>query len=134
MEKYIQEEDLTVFGNRVETFPLGIKEAFDSLVKVFGPNRDYYGVSWFAEDGRVIYYSAVSEAFKDEAKKYDHEQLTLPKGEYLTAAIYNWMSKTDCIKDVFHQLMAGTNPTINSPCIEWYKSDDEMLCMVKIKR
>ena len=41
-----QQEDITVFGVRVETFPDGIKEAFDSLMSIFGNNRSYYGISW----------------------------------------------------------------------------------------
>jgi hypothetical protein len=131
MEKYIQDVDLTLFGVQVNTFPLGIMEAFDGLAKVFGFERPYYGVSWFAEDGQIKYYSMVSEAFKDEAKKYSYEQLTMPKGEYQTSTVFNWMSKLDCIKDVFNELMQGKSPTQSSPCIEWYKSDDEMLCMVK---
>jgi hypothetical protein len=131
MENYIQEVDLTLLGVQVETFPLGIKEAFDSLVRVFGFSRPYYGVSWIAEDGRIEYYAITAEGFKDEAKEYNYTKLSMPKGEYLAKTVFDWMSKTDRIKEVFDELTAGTCPRATNPCIEYYKSDDEMVCMVK---
>lgn len=45
MKLYTQTEDLTVIGVQVKTFPVGIKEAFGSLMKTLGNDRDYYGIS-----------------------------------------------------------------------------------------
>lgn len=73
-----------------------------------------------------------NEVFPDEGKRYNYEFLIIiEKGEYQTEAVHNWLSKTDCIKDVSHYLMANNKPDKDHPCIEWYKSDEEMLCMVK---
>ena len=132
MELYQQTEDLTVIGVQVESFPNGIKEAFGSLMKTFGSDRAYYGVSWMDENDSVKYYAMAREAFPGEGKPYNYESLTIEKGEYQTEAIHNWLSNIDCIKDVFHNLMANNKPAKNHPCIEWYKSDEEMLCMVKV--
>ena len=71
-------------------------------------------------------------AFNGEADKYQYEKLLISKGEYHTETIYNWLSKVDSIKDIFNRLMPDNRPDKNHPCIEWYKSDDEMLCMVKV--
>ena len=35
MEKIILDNDINVFGTQVKTFPMGIGEAFDKLVKMF---------------------------------------------------------------------------------------------------
>jgi hypothetical protein len=131
MELYQQSEDITVIGIHVITFPDGIKEAFESLMKVFGSERDYYGISWMDENNNVIYYAMAGEIFQDEGKQYDYESLTVTKGVYKTETLHNWLSKTDCIKNIFHDLMGEGKPDQNNPCIEWYKSDEEMLCMIK---
>jgi len=131
MKIYQQQEDMTVFGVHVKTFPNGIKEAFDILMSTFGNNRPYYGISWLDENDLVEYYAMLPEAFKGEVNKYHYEKLIIIKGEYHTETIYNWLGKLDSIKDVFHGLMPDNRPDKNHPCVEWYKSDDEMLCMVK---
>lgn len=132
MEIYHQQEDITVFGVHVKTFPNGIKEAFDLLVTEFGKDRSYYGISWMEENDEVIYYAMVPEAFKGEANKYHYEKLLISKGDYRTETIFNWLDKVDSIKDVFSRLMPNGRPDKNRPCVEWYKSDDEMLCMIKV--
>ena len=43
----------------------------------------------------------------------------------------DWLSKTSSIKDVFHELVDSGQPNKNNPCIEWYQSDEVMVCMVK---
>jgi hypothetical protein len=132
MKLYKQTEDIKVIGVQVKTFPNGIKEAFDNLMKTFGSDRDYYGVSWMDESDNVKYYAMAREVFPEEGKQKNYEFLTVEKGEYQTKTIHNWLSKTDSIKDVFHNLMGNNKPDKNHPCIEWYKSDEEMLCMVKL--
>ena len=131
MQNYDQQEDLLLLGIKVESFPLGIKEAFESLMRTFGANRSYYGISWCFDASTIEYYATVQEAFTGEAKKFNYKKLTIPKGLYHTATIVDWLGKTDCIKDVFNELTAGSRPTESRPCIEWYKSDHEMLCMIK---
>ena len=132
MAVYKQPDDIKVIGIAVKTFPHGIKEAFDSLMKTLGTERSYYGVSWMDERNNVIYYAMAAESFPGEEKLHGYESLIIEKGEYKTEAIYNWLSKTDSIKDIFHHLMGNDTPDKNHPCIEWYQSDDEMLCMIRV--
>jgi hypothetical protein len=132
MKLYTQTEDIKVIGVQVKTFPNGIKEAFGGLMKTFGSDRDYYGVSWMDERDSIKYYAMARAVFPEEAKQKNYESLTIAKGEYQTETIHNWLSKTDGIKDVFHNLMGNNKPDKNHPCVEWYKSDEEMLCMVRL--
>ena len=134
MEKYILPDDVKVFGIQVKSFPDGIGEAFDSLVKILpgGFNRSYYGISYM-KDGAMVYIAAAEEKDKGEAQKYNCERYTVEKGEYLTETLKDWRKKTDCIGDMFHRMMRDSHVDKTKPCVEWYKNDDEMLCMVRSK-
>lgn len=131
MELYHQTENITVTGILVKDFPDKIKEAFDSLWKKLGNNRDYFGISWMDENNKVVYYAMAREAFAGEGRLQGYELFTIEKGNYKTELITDWMNKTDSIKDVFHALLGNSTTGAGNPCIEWYKSDKEMLCMVK---
>ena len=136
MEKLTIPHDLKVFGVHVNTFPNGISDAFDALIKRIpnGEKRSYYGISDMSEDGRILYYAAAEEKFEGEGKKYNCDIYIVKKGEYLTVTLNNWRKKTDSIKDVFEAMMSDERIDKTNPCIEWYKNNDEMLCMVKLNK
>lgn len=137
METYSISHDLKVFGFRVKTFPMGIGEAFEELMKKLPPgdNRSYYGIS-YCVDKEIVYNATAEEKVEGEGGKYSYETFTIEKGEYITETIDNWQQKTHCIKDVFAEMMKderidNTKPVI---CVEWYKNMSEMLCMIKIEK
>ena len=68
MELISQTEDIPVIGIHVKTFPSGIKEAFESLMKSLGQGRDFYGVSWMDENDKIEYY-AISQNFDLNSSK-----------------------------------------------------------------
>ena len=117
----------------VKNFPGGIGEAFESLIKMVpdGFERPYYGISYMDKDGQMIYKAAALEKYEGEAEKYNCERYTIEKGEYLTVAVYDWRKKTDCIKDVFHEIIQDSRVDKTKPAVEWYKNDHEMMCMVQ---
>jgi hypothetical protein len=83
----------------------------------------------------AIQYSAVAEELTTgEAEKYHCEKFIISKGEYLTTTLKNWQTKTDKIKDVFHEMMSDNRVDKSKPCIEWYKNEQEMLRMVRFKQ
>ena len=132
MEKYNLTNDVKVFGLPVKTFPSGVAEAFHELIKKTGDeSRAYYGISEF-KGGTMVYYAAAEEKFDGEAEKYNCERLKIEKGEYLASTILEWTKKTDCIKDVFTELIQVSRVNKTKPAIEWYKDDNELMCMVKM--
>ncbi|GAC1427063.1 MAG: hypothetical protein NVSMB7_03820 [Chitinophagaceae bacterium] len=133
MEIYHQQDHRQVFGKPVKTFPQGIGDAFGALMKMIpdGNKRAYYGLSKMDTDGRVLYWATAEEKFPGEAEKYGCEKLTLPKGDYLAVTVHDWRGNTDCIKDVFHEMMQDKRADITKPCVEWYNNDNEMLCMLQ---
>ena len=133
MNTYTQPTDLTLIGTKVSNFPSGIQNAFQKLGVTLGTNRAFYGVSWMDEHDNIVYYTMAAEALPGEGDRYQYERLIMEKGEYRTESLHNWMSQTDCIKDIFHRLMGGDKPGKDHPCIEWYQSLEEMLCMIRNK-
>src|SRR5215831_9199741 len=101
METYRIQNDIKVFGKRVKNFPQDVGEVFDELVKILGGfDRPYYGISFMTPDRNMNYYATAQEKYNGEAEKYHCERFTISKGEYLTARLDDWRSKTDCIKDI----------------------------------
>jgi len=136
MEKLTFENDVKVFGIEVKTFPAGIGEAFDELIKMTGDaagKRNYYGISSMNNEGKMMYKAVAEEKFEGEAKKFNYDNGLIEKGKYLYETLYHWQNKTCMIKDIFYSIMNDDHVDKTKPCIEWYKNDDEMLCMVKAK-
>lgn len=134
MEKYRIQNDLKAFGLQVHTFPNQIGDAFALLAKTIndGFNRGYYGISYFSSSGKIIYKAAAEEKFAGEPKKYNLEEYIIERGDYLMAPVKDWRKKMDCIKDVFNEIMQDKRCDETKPCVEWYKDDNEMLCMIKM--
>lgn len=135
METYNLKNDLKVFGKEVRTFPLGVAEAFHDLLTMIpdGSHRAYYGLSHIDEMGKIIYKAAAEENYAGEAEKYNCKRYLIEKGEYLSVTITNWRDNTECIKDVFHDMMEDDRADKTKEVVEWYKTETEMLCLVKMK-
>lgn len=125
---------MKVFGVHVKTFPNGIGGAFDALMKKMAGDqrRSYFGISELAPNGDVLYYAAAEEMFDGEAKQYGYDIYIVKQGEYLTVTVTDWKKKIACIKDVFDAMLDDHRIHKENPCIEWYKNDDEMVCMVML--
>lgn len=132
MEKYNIPHDITVFGFPVATFPNGIGEAFDKLMKDIpdATKRPYYGIGECTDDG-IVYIAAAQETYHDEGKKYGYKEYKIEKGDYLAEKIVDWHSKTAGIKDVFETMYKDERADRKEPSIEIYKDSNEMLCLVK---
>ena len=135
METFNLKRDIKVFGLQVIRFPQGVSEAFDELVHIVpeGLNRSYYGISKMDSNGSILYYAAVEETVDGEGKKYGYDYYTIEHGKYLSVAVKDWRSNIACIKDIFHDMVQDKRFDPTKPCIEWYKNESEMLCMLKTK-
>lgn len=133
MEKLIIENAIPVFGVQVKTFPAGIGDAFNWLISVIpgGFSRPYYGISYMDANGSIAYFATAAEKEPGEAELYNCSRLILEAGEYLAVTVEQWRNKTACIKDVFHDIMKDERADKTKPAVEWYKDDNEMVCMVK---
>lgn len=136
MEKFVFENDVKVFGKKIATFPLGVGEVFEELIKVTGDcatERNYYGISYIYDNGSISYKAVAQEKYTGEAEKFNYQKSTIEHGEYVFEVLKNWQKCTGEIKNIFEAMMKDVHTDKTKPCIEWYKSDDEMLCMMKTK-
>jgi hypothetical protein len=97
-----------------------------------GNKRSYYGISWMENDS-VVYYAAAEQKSDGEARKFNAREFRIEKGNYLREVITDWMPKVASIKDIFDRMMKDPRTDLTKPAIEWYKSDEEMWCMMKIR-
>jgi predicted transcriptional regulator YdeE len=134
MEILIIDSDQPVFGRRVAGFPLGIGAAFEQLMQMVpgGDKRSCYGISSMDEKGGIVYLAAIAGQEPDEAEKYQCERYTIHKGEYLAVTVLDWLQKTHCINNVFHEMMQDDRFARDTPCVEWYKNDKEMICLLQV--
>lgn len=133
MENIHLEKDIPVMYFNVPTFPAGIEEKFTEIMKMLPgmEDRTFYGISYINNDGKIIYHCAVTRLDEKETMEYGGTDFVLPKGEYLGESIHNWMSNLTCIKDVLMKLMDDPATDTSFPCIEWYKTDKDMTCMLR---
>lgn len=136
MELQILKRDVKVFYVEAKKFPEGISEAFHKLEELHPSvcERSFYGIS--SEDARknIIYWAAVEESYKGEGAAYGCNSFVISRGTYLTETITDFMSNIHSIPEVFKQMLSDPRRDCGFPCVEWYKNDREMMCMIKLKQ
>jgi hypothetical protein len=135
METYFIEKDIPLIGRPVASFPAGIAEMFEELMNLLpdGRNRNWFGLSKMADQGKILYIAAAEERAPNEASLFECQSLTIEKGTYLSAKVQDWTQKTDCIKDIFAEMMMDPRFDASKYCVEWYQNDRELLCLLSIK-
>ena len=134
MEKYKLERDVKIMCLPVPAFPNGIQEAFNELWQRLPRinHRNFYGISYMNEASEIIYKSAAEEMKDGEAEKYGYEPFTIIKGEYLTETINNWKNQLPSLGETFMEMVKDLRMDRAFPCVEWYKTDEEMWCMIRM--
>ena len=135
MEKFEFKEDVEIICNTVTTFPNHIKEAFDTLQESLPncENRNWYGISRPNEKGVIIYKAAATELEDGEAEQFGYDSFTIKKGTYISETITDWMKQPQVIGETFMKLLEDPRIDKDGYCLEWYKNDDEVICMVGIE-
>jgi len=133
MEKLTLENDIRVLCVTARSFPEGIMEAFQTLERTDPsiPGRTFYGISRM-QNGKIIYKAAAAEQYEGEAKKLGLEAFVIKKGEYLGETLHDFMKDTSVIGTTFQKLLAVPELDQTGACVEWYKSDRDVLCMVRL--
>ena len=135
MENYNLEKDIKVFCITAKSFPEGVLEAHQSLHSLvpYSSDRKYFGISR-PENGVIIYKSAAEELEKGELSKHGLEEFIIKKGNYISIVIKDFMKNIPAIGNTFKELTAHKGIDPNGYCIELYKNDDELRCMVKLAK
>ncbi|PTX15075.1 hypothetical protein C8N40_109173 [Pontibacter mucosus] len=127
------DKDLKLFYVEATSFPAGVKEAFLKLEHMLPTRkgRRFFGIYQEREKG-ITYKAAVLEQFENEAAQYNCAYFLIEKGSYVTESIEDWQTKIECIEETFNALFKVENVHAQSSSIEYYKSLNELVCMVKL--
>lgn len=117
------------------SFPEGIPDAFDRLSSHLPPTspRTLFGISRGDGEVGVVYKAAAEVTYPGEARNYGLPTYTIRKGNYATELVTDYKSNTAVINDVFQQLLKSPDLDPNGYCLEWYRNEKDVLCMVKLK-
>ncbi len=134
MEKYILDNDITAMYISASSFPDGVLAAHQKLHSLipFSTNRKYFGISQGNENGGIHYKAAAEQLSDGEAKEKGLETFVIKKGEYRSVIIHDYIQDIPAIDSTFQQLIALPNLDPNGACVEWYISDKDVQCMVRV--
>ncbi len=133
MDTFQLYDDIEIFCVTASSFPDGVKEAHETIHSKLEPppGRNYFGISWFGEKGKIVYKAAVTEKKEGDLEQFNWEKRMIPAGEYYYKDINDFMSNIPAIGQAFEEL--GNLAPINedSMAIEWYTGMNEVRCMVR---
>ena len=134
MEEYIIREPITIMYVTAATFPDGVQSAFDQLEKSVPDfaDRTLYGFSDMNHKGEIVYRAAIAEDHNGEAAELGLNSFTITPGEYKSETIMDWYNHKEQIGEAFQRLMKEPRMDLTFPCLELYKNDDEMMCLVRL--
>lgn len=136
MEQFTLDNDIPVICLQATSFPEGIGASHHQLHRLVAPNeqRRSYGLSRPEEpEGPIVYRAAAEELFPGEAEQLGLETHVIRKGNYASRRIEHYMNNPTSIGTTFQELLQEPNLDPEGYCVEWYISDEEMRCMVRMR-
>jgi hypothetical protein len=135
METITLDKDIKVFYVTAKSFPDGIMEAHKKLHALvpFSADRKYFGISR-PENGAIVYRAAAEELTPGEAEKLNCDTLVLKKGKYICSTINDYMKDVQSIGRCFKELLSRPDIDPQGYCVEWYFTDKDVKCMVRLKQ
>ena len=132
-EKYYLDQDITVLYLTASSFPEGIQQAHEKLHSLvpYPPERKFFGLSR-KEEGIIRYQAAAEVITPDEAYKLGCPTLVIKKGFYLSVFLKDYQQNIQNIPNIFQALLATPNLDPEGYCVEWYISQKDMRCMVRL--
>ena len=134
METTLIDKDIKVFYITATSFPDGVKGAHEKLHSLvpFSIERKYFGISR-PENGVIIYKAAAEELKEGEAKDLNLETMVLKKGTYISSTIHDFMKDLQSFERTFKKLLSHPGIDPQGYCVEWYLSNKDAKCMVRLK-
>jgi hypothetical protein len=119
-----------VAGEAGRPIPEQAPEAFRKLEAKLGPlrGRKFYGVVIGDE-----YRAGVAIRPEDDAGALALARWTIPGGRYVRRKIPNWESNRHLIGSTFETLRRRDDFDASRPCIEFYRSRQELLLMAPVR-
>jgi len=133
MENYVIPENIKVLYKTASSFPDGVLAAHQSLHALvpFSTTRRYFGLSR-PENGKIIYHAAMEEMQEGEAEKFACKTMEIRKGKYICIDIKDFMKDIPAIEKAFTELLKQPNLDQQGYCVEWYMTQQDVRCMVRV--
>ena len=133
MEKYTVPDTIKVLYKKAASFPDGVLAAHQQLhaLTPYSTSRRYFGLSR-PENGEIVYYAAMEEMQPGEAEKFNCKTMEIKKGNYVGVVIKNFMKDIPSIQKAFNELLKHPQLDPQGYCVEWYPSQQDVRCMVRI--
>lgn len=135
MANYVLEKDIQVFYVTASSFPNGVLAAHQQLHAYveYDANRNYFGISAPDKTGTIIYKAAAEELKKNELSKHQLQEFIIKKGNYIYIDIKDFMKDVFSMSKAFDELIS--NPAIDPQgcCVEWYLTQNDVRCMIRLK-
>ena len=135
MEIEIINDDIEIYCITAESFPDGIFPAFQKLHSLvpFSELRNYISISRPENGGNIVYRAGATEISPGDFLNLPLEKFVIQKGEYYSETIENYRNDLSIISKTFEKMIGKKNIDPTSYCVEWYISEKDMKCLVKIK-
>jgi hypothetical protein len=133
METITLPNDIKALYVNAKSFPNGIQESHDKLHTLITDQkpRKYFGLSR-PENGAIAYKAAAEELTPGEAEKLKCETLIIKKGKYISVEINDYMKDLLSIGRAFNELLRHPRLDPQGYCVEWYVSDQKVICMIRL--
>jgi hypothetical protein len=133
VEIVVIDKDIDVLCITAIDFPSGVMDAHEKLQAIIplSKERRYFGLSR-PENGIIVYRAATEELVKDKAEKFNCEPFIIKKGKYICITILDCMKEPQSIGKAFEKLISYSDIDHNGYCVEWYFSDKDVKCMVRL--
>ncbi|GAB2977841.1 hypothetical protein GCM10027049_11400 [Mucilaginibacter puniceus] len=133
METEIIDNDIKVLYVEASSFPEGIMEAHRKLHALipYSAQRRYFGISR-PENGIIQYKAAADEISPGEAESLHCDSLIIKKGNYTSMIVNDYMKDLQSIGQAFNQLLTHPNLDPQGYCVEWYLSEKDVKCMIRL--
>lgn len=134
METIVIDNDIKVLYINAASFPDDVMAAHQKLHSVVPYNaaRRYFGLSRPESGGSIVYKAAAEEITSGEAETLNVDTMTIKKGNYACITINEYMKDLNAIGKTFQELIALPNIDPQGYCVEWYLSDKDVRCMVRL--
>lgn len=134
MEKFVLSNDINTVCLTAKSFPDGIMEAHKTIHTAvpFSSKRKYFGISR-PENGVIVYKAAAELLAGETAESFQLDTFVLEKGTYVVKDIANFTKNIPAIDQAFKELIRLPDIASNGYCVEWYISENDVRCMVRLE-
>lgn len=134
MQNFIIEKDIPVLYVTASSFPDGILPAFQQLHTIVpdAAKRRAFGISRPEDGNKIIYRAGAEEIVEGEAEKLGLGRYIVKKGTYISIDIPDFVKDVPAVGKAFEQLLADTRIDPEGECVEWYMTEKDVKCMVRI--